>query len=272
MKPAQENDPVLLIGPRNKRFIVYLKAGDQLHTHMGIIAHDAIIGKPLGREILSHLKKPFLVLEPSADDLIVQLPRKGQIVYPKEAGFALLRMNIHSGKRVIEAGTGCGGFTLAISRSVAPEGRVYSYEIRPDMQAVAKKNLEKLGLDSWVEFKIRDIAEGFDETDVDAVFLDLRTPWDFLAQVQDALKPGGFFGSLLPTTNQVSRLVQSLEHNNFADTEVLEILQRNYKPVPDRLRPTDVMVGHTGYLVFSRKISRNNIGVSTADYQEEALS
>jgi len=33
--------------------------------------------------------------------------------------------------------------------------------------------------------------------------------------------------------------------------------------VPDRLRPIDRMVAHTGYLVFSRKVSRE---ISQADY------
>jgi tRNA (adenine57-N1/adenine58-N1)-methyltransferase len=29
---------------------------------------------------------------------------------------------------------------------------------------------------------------------------------------------------------------------------------RYYKPVPDRFRPTDRMVAHTGYLIFSRPV------------------
>jgi tRNA (adenine57-N1/adenine58-N1)-methyltransferase len=32
------------------------------------------------------------------------------------------------------------------------------------------------------------------------------------------------------------------------------LLLRQYKPVPERLRPADTMVGHTGYLIFARKI------------------
>jgi len=80
----------------------------------------------------------------------------------------------------------------------------------------------------------------------------VRTPWDYLPQVGQALKPGGFFGSLMPTTNQVSRLIASLEAHHFFHIEVEEILLRAYKPVAERLRPADIMVGHTGYLVFAR--------------------
>jgi tRNA (adenine57-N1/adenine58-N1)-methyltransferase len=180
--------------------------------------------------------------------------RNTQIVYPKEAGYILLKMNLYSGQRVIEAGSGSGALTLAMARAVAPHGRVYSYESRPEMQSNAMRNLQRVGLSDYVEFKLRDIAAGFDETGVDALFLDVRTPWDYLGPAYRALKGGGFFGALVPTTNQVSDIVAGLEANHFGDIEVEELLLRAYKPVPERLRPADTMVGHTGYLIFARKI------------------
>ena len=42
--------------------------------------------------------------------------------------------------------------------------------------------------------------------------------------------------------------------NKFAFLEVCEILLRYYQPEPSRLRPTDRMVAHTGFLLFARKI------------------
>lgn len=254
MTVAQENDLVLLIGPRNKRFIIRLQAGGSQHTHKGIIQHNALIGHPLGRRVKSHLGHSFLVLEPSTHDLMMNVRRHTQIIYPKEAGYVLLKMSLFGGQRVVEAGSGSGALTLAMARAVAPEGRVYSYESRPEMQRNAVRNLQRVGLDDYVEFKIRDIAEGFDETDVDALFLDVRTPWDYLEQARRALKGGGFFGALVPTTNQVSHLIAGLEHYSFGHIEVEELLVRAYKPVAARLRPADTMVGHTGYLIFARKI------------------
>ena len=122
------------------------------------------------------------------------------------------------------------------------------------MQRNAMRNLQRAGLAEYVAFKVRDIAEGFDEVDVDALFLDVRTPWDYLAPACQALKGGGFFGALVPTTNQVSDLVAGLEGHRFGDIEVEELLLRAYKPIPQRLRPADTMVAHTGYLIFARKI------------------
>jgi tRNA (adenine57-N1/adenine58-N1)-methyltransferase len=122
------------------------------------------------------------------------------------------------------------------------------------MQNLARKNLQRVGLDERVEFKGRDIIEGFDETDIDAFFLDVVNPHDYIAQVRAALKPGGFFCSLVPTTNQVSQLLYALRRNHFAFIEVCEIMLRFYKPEPTRLRPTDRMVAHTGFLIFARRI------------------
>jgi len=111
-----------------------------------------------------------------------------------------------------------------------------------------------VGLLEWVELQERDIAQGFDEQDVDALFLDLRSPWDHLPAARAALKPGGYFGAILPTTNQVSELLRALRNAGLGLIEVQELLLRSYKAVPDRLRPADRMVAHTGYLIFARKL------------------
>jgi tRNA (adenine57-N1/adenine58-N1)-methyltransferase len=156
--------------------------------------------------------------------------------------------------RVIEAGTGSGGLSIALARAVQPSGCVYSYEIRAEIQDVARQNLERLGLLPYVQLSVRDVGEGFDQTEVDALFLDLREPWEVLPQAHAALKGGGFFGAILPTTNQVAHLLHDMQGSGFAGLEVEELILRPYKAVPARLRPMDRMIAHTGYLVFARKV------------------
>jgi tRNA (adenine57-N1/adenine58-N1)-methyltransferase len=264
MHVAQEGDLVLLIGQDRKQFVVRLVKGGQLQTHRGYLNHDDLLGQPLGREVYSHLGYPFVILQPSTSDLISQLKRTTQIMYPKDIGYTLLKLSVRPGDRIVEAGTGSGGLTLALARAVGPGGTVYSYELRPDVLNLARKNLEALGLTDCVSFKLRDIAEGFDETNVDALFLDVRRPWPYLGQVTAALKDSGFFGAILPTANQVAELIHGLEEQlTFGHIEVEEVLVRPYKAVPNRLRPVDRMIAHTGYLVFARKVRRE---VSQADY------
>jgi len=58
----------------------------------------------------------------------------------------------------------------------------------------------------------------------------------------------------VPTTNQVSQLLERLQALPFGDVAVEEVLVRSYKPVPARLRPEDRMVAHSGFLIFARKL------------------
>ena len=76
---------------------------------------------------------PFIIVEPSTFDLIRTLKRTTQIMFPKDIGFVLLKLNVVSGSRIVEAGTGSGGLTLALARAVGDIGRVYSYEVRPEI-------------------------------------------------------------------------------------------------------------------------------------------
>ena len=275
---ARAGDIAQLVGLRHKNFIITLKEGARLETHRGILQHDDLIGKPWGSQVFSHMGSPFFLLQPSLADLLNDLPRNTQILYPKDIGFILVTMGIGPGKKVIEAGTGSGSMTIALAYNVSTEGQVISYEVRPEMQSLAKKNLERVGLAARVDFKLRDIAEGFDETDADAFFLDVPNPYDYISQVRAALKPGGFFCSLIPTVNQVELLLTALRRERFAFIEVCEVLVRYYKPEPTRLRPTDRMVAHTGFLVFGRRIEPpqdkrgmeliKEIGAGIEEYEE----
>ncbi len=249
---AQPGDLVQLVSPTNKVFIFHLIPGGELHTHRGRIRFDELIGQPWGSQVFTHTGSVYFLLQPGLTDILKETRRNTQIMYPKDIGYLLLKMGIGPGVTVLEAGTGSGALTTALAWAVGPHGAVFSYEIRPEMHNLARKNLEKLGLLDRVVFKLRDIADGFDEQNVDALFLDLPNAYDFLAQARQALKPGGFFGAILPTTNQVARLLQALYDHHYAFVEVCEVMLRFYKPVPERLRPTDRMVAHTGYLCFAR--------------------
>lgn len=251
---VRTGDLVLLVGSDRKTAIVRMQPGHEYQTHHGVLNHDAIIGHPWGNTVETHKGYSYMVLSPSLDELVRNIRRATQIIYPKDIGYMLMKMNIGPGTRILESGTGSGGLTLALARMVQPDGHVYSYESRPEIQAIAEKNLARVGLEPFVTFRVRDAEEGFDETGLDAAILDVREPWLYLDQVHQALRGGGFFCSLVPTVNQVGVLLRHLEMRPFGFTEVEELLLRPYKAVPERLRPFDRMVAHTGYLIFSRAL------------------
>jgi tRNA (adenine57-N1/adenine58-N1)-methyltransferase len=266
---AQIGDIAQLISAQNKRFIFRLMLDGKFETHRGYLSHNDLIGIPWGSRVLTHLGSPFVLLQPSLADILVETRRNTQIMYPKDIGFILVSMDIGPGKHILEAGTGSGSFTTALAFTVGSQGRVASYESRPEFQYLAQKNLDRLGLADRVDFKLRDIAEGFDERNVDAVFLDLPNPQDYVLQAKEALKSGGYLGSILPTTNQVSTLLIALRRANFAFIEVCEILLRYYKAVADRLRPTDRMVAHTGYLIFARSVLAEVAGFDQSGHRKD---
>ncbi len=251
---ARAGDLAQLVGLRHKHFIITLRAGADFQTHRGVLQHDDLIGRPWGSQVFSHMGSPFFLLQPALADLLNDLPRNTQIMYPKDIGFILITMGVGPDQKVLEAGTGSGSMTIALAHAVGSGGRVVSYEQRQESQNLARKNLERVGLAGRVDFKLRDIAAGLDEADADAFFLDVPNPFDYIPQVRRALKPGGFLCSLLPTFNQVEKLLYALRKNHFAFVEVCEILLRYYKAEPSRLRPTDRMVAHTGFLIFARRI------------------
>lgn len=252
---AAYGDTVMFVGKDRKTFIRTLRPEGRLQTHYGIIAFDDLVGVPFGARLKTHLGKDVWMLLPSMDDWIKNLRRESQIIFPKDMGYILLKLGIRPGIKVIEAGTGSGALTLTLATMVGDAGHVYSYDRRADMQRVAHGNLSRLGLLSRVTLTERDIEAGFDQQDVHALFLDVPTPWDYLDQAAAALRGGGFLGCIIPTINQVVELTDALYSGRWFFVQVEELLLREYKTTPARIRPDDQMVGHTGYLVFARALA-----------------
>ena len=135
---AAAGDLALLVGLRHKHFIFPIIPGGTYHTHRGILNHDDLIGKPWGSQVFSHQGAPFFMLQPSLADLLVDLKRSTQIMYPKDIGFILTSMSIGPGQSVLEAGTGSGSMTVALAYVVGSQGRVFTYEKRPEFQNLAR--------------------------------------------------------------------------------------------------------------------------------------
>ncbi len=117
MPICQPGDIVMLVARDRKqsKFIFKLETARKLHTHQGAIAHDDLIGQKLGAQVSSHTGHRFDLLAPSIDDLIRDIKRNSQIIFPKDIGFILMKMAITPGKTVLECGTGSGGLTSVLA-------------------------------------------------------------------------------------------------------------------------------------------------------------
>jgi len=248
-----EGDDIFLYLDRRRTYLVKVEADKSFHTHKGYIQLGDLIGKEYGTRIASSMDIEFVALKPNIRDYIFKTNRRTQISYPKDISLIIMFSGIGPGSRVVEAGTGTGALTSAIAHYIKPAGRVYTYEVRQEFAKNAKKNLERAKLLEYVELKEGDVTEGIEEKDLDAVILDMATPWLVVPHAYTALKGSGVLVSFSPTIDQVVKAVEALTDYGFVGIETVETLMRFMQVVRGKTRPQTVMTGHTGYLTFARK-------------------
>jgi tRNA (adenine57-N1/adenine58-N1)-methyltransferase len=252
----REGDHVLLYLDSRRTYLVKVEKEKDFHTHKGFVKLGNLIEKNYGTRIKSNLNVEFIALKPILRDYIIKCFRKTQIMYPKDIALTIMFSGIGLGSKVVEAGTGSGALTTTLAHFVKPKGHVYSYEVREKFVEIAKKNLTRSGLIDFVELKNKDVIAGIDESDVDAVTLDLATPWLVIPNAYNALKPSGVVVSFSPTIDQVVKMVEALKENSFVDIETVECLMRRMQTERGKTRPQTLMTGHTGYITFARKATK----------------
>ena len=214
-----------------------------------------ILGKAEGLWVTTNKGHHLLAVKPTMADFTLEMPRIATVGYPKDMGAVLIYGDFFPGAKVLEAGCGSGAMTMTLLRAVGPRGMIYSYDIRQDMIDRARANVAVIVDDrSNLCFKLGDVYQGFDETDLDRIFLDLPEPWQVVPHAAKGLVPGGIIVSFLPTILQVHELVKELRfQRTFEIIETMEVLIRNWVVRGRSVRPDHRMIGHTGFIVTARK-------------------
>lgn len=252
MSAITEDSFVLVYRDRRRRWLVRPRDTPKLHTHLGILDVSALVGKEFGVVATTTMGDELTILRPTIEDLVMKLARKTQVIYPKDLGLMAVKLGVHAGSKVIETGTGSGATTALMAYLVQPTGMVYTYDLNPEFQDVAKKNIERLGLSEFVTFRIGDSRQGFQEKEMDAGILDVGDPWEVVRSMRVSLKPSAPMAAVTPTTNQAEKLVAKMREEGFVNVETMEILLRNLEARVGMTRPSNIMVGHTAYLTFGR--------------------
>lgn len=243
-----EGDTILLIDKKGKKYMV--KCAGTFHTHYGTLDLDELVGKEYGTKIKTHKKSQFLAVKPNFIDYTEKMRKMPQIIQPKDAAMIVAETGLNRGCTVVEAGVGSGALTVFLASVILP-GVIYSYEIREDFAQVAEKNVKGFGLEN-VCIKIKDIYEGIDEKSLDLVVLDLPEPEKVVESAHDALTYGGFICAYTPSIEQMMRFRGKAK--SFFHLKTVEVLVREYESKKMGTRPRTLMVGHTGFLTFGRKI------------------
>ncbi|MDH3190351.1 MAG: tRNA (adenine-N1)-methyltransferase [Acidimicrobiia bacterium] len=252
-----EGDPVLLIDAKGRQFLLKLDPTRKFEYHNGSVPHAELIGLEDGSWVDSSGGAKLLVLRPRLADYVLRMKRGAQIVYPKDIGPILVYADIGSGMTVLEAGTGSGSLTMALLRAVGPGGRVVSVDLREDHSAHARKAISRwLGeIPSNLDLRVGDVADMLAEISSERIVLDLPEPGPAIAVAAQHQPPGGLLCAYLPTVPQVQNAVEIAEDSGaFAQIEVREILSRDWNVTGRSVRPEHSMVGHTGFLVFMRRV------------------
>jgi tRNA (adenine57-N1/adenine58-N1)-methyltransferase len=253
----EPGEKALLVDERGRRYLITLQKSVSFHFHRGSVSHDAVIGESEGCIVRSSAGEEFLVLRPTLADFVLKMPRKAQVIYPKDIGMVLILGDIYPGATVVEAGIGSGALTIALLRAVGSQGRVISYEVREEFASTALENIEAfLGKAENLEVRIANFFDGIEETGVDRVILDLPEPWRAVEAVAPALRPGGIFVSYLPTVLQVRELTDALrEDGRWAGVSTSETLHRGWHVEGQSIRPEHHMIGHTGFITIARRMT-----------------
>lgn len=241
----------MILDERGKKYI--LKQGQEFESDLGIISAEVLDNAQVGDEIKSHLDHSFKIVKPNINDFIDVMERRCSILIKKDIGTVLAYTGLGAGSRVVDAGTGAGAIALNFANVVGETGHVYTYEIREDFAEVAQRNVDTFGLTN-IDVKNKNIKEGIDEDNIDLVFLDLPKPYEIFESVYESLNLGGWLAVYAPYIGQAEVAYRVAKKLNFYDIEILETLERGLEVRQKGTRPKTRMVGHSGYLLFARKL------------------
>ncbi|MDQ2685440.1 MAG: methyltransferase domain-containing protein [Thermoproteota archaeon] len=250
----EEGSLVLYFYNSDKKWLIRVEKEKKLHTHIGIVDVSASIGLEYGSSIITNKDKRVFLLPPNTYDFVMKSQRTTQIVYPKDYGYIAARTGLKNGSQVLEIGTGSAALSTFLASIVKPNGHVHTFDVNEDFMSIAKKNLEKSGMNLYVtQHKYEpDIISQLH--DIDLVIIDLGDPWNYLDIVHPVMKSGASIACICPTMNQLEMLSSHFFRGGFIDSDCVETFIRKIEAREGKTRPSMRMIGHTTYLGFARKV------------------
>lgn len=256
-------DRVQLSDAKGNKHTIVLTEDKEFHTHRGAILHNELVGMPEGSMVSSTNGTIYMALKPLLLDHILAMPRGAAVIYPRDSAQIIVEADIFPGATVVEAGVGSGGLSSYLLRAIGPEGHLFSFERREDFAATAKKNVAaflEAEPTNW-EVAVGDLQDLVPaRTDlhgqVDRVVLDMLAPWECVETAKLLLKPGGVLCVYVATTTQLSRIAETLRiHQSWTESRAWEMLLRGWHLEGLSVRPEHRMVGHTGFLLTTRRLA-----------------
>ncbi len=243
----------LLIDSKKRRYLIELVGGGEFHSHHGYVAHDDIVGGRTGTVVRSTHGSEYVVVRPTLEDFVLEMPRGAQVIYPKDLAPICMLADIGPGCRVFETGVGSGALSMTMLRWGAT---ITGYELREDFANRARANVSSfLGAPALERYRVEiaDSYEGIDEPaqSFDRVVLDLPEPWRVIPRAVEVLEPGGIAIAYTPSITQAVEFRRALDRR-WIDVRTIEVLHRGWYIEGQAVRPDHRMVAHTAFLTVGR--------------------
>ena len=255
--PIELGETLLFIDEKGREYLRQVRAGRRLSFKKGHLDVDEIVGRPDGLKVRTSQGGTVYIFRPTYDRLITHLPRKAQVIYPKDSGAILTQLDVYPGARVIESGVGPGAMTIALLRAVGPTGSLVSIERREDHIDMARENIATFHGEApnW-SLVLGDAEHELAGREVDRILLDMPDPAPVIPGAVAALRPGGMLACWVPTTPQLETLGIAIRAEPLlVEARTSEILQRYWHVAHNSVRPDHRMIGHTGFLMTAWRLA-----------------
>lgn len=257
MANFQAGDLALLIDAKGRRKIITLQPDEKYFSHTGAIEHNAILNGSDAVIVETEKGSKYLAIKPLLRDFVLGMPRGATVIYPKDAAMIVGYADLYPGAKVLEAGVGSGALSASVLRAIGSQGYLESYERREDFALIAQANVENFfgaAPKNWV-VNVGDVID-VENQGFTHILLDMLEPWIPLPKLSSVMLPGGVLCCYLATTTQLSVFVEKIrELECFTEPEAFETILRPWHLEGLAVRPEHRMIGHTGFLVLTRRMA-----------------
>jgi tRNA (adenine57-N1/adenine58-N1)-methyltransferase len=166
--------------------------------------------------------------------------------------------DVFPGAKVIEAGVGSGALSISLLRAIGKDGELASFERREDFAEIARENVQTYFGENPPQWSLTvgSVQESSTDKKYDRVILDMLAPWECVPFAAEVLRPGGVFLAYVATTTQLSSTAEALkEDGHFTEPLSSETIVRDWHHEGLAVRPMQRMIGHTGFLIVSRRMA-----------------